>query len=131
MCGIIGIVAQSPINHALISSLKSLQHRGQQSAGVATMDGNLMHLKKDLGLVKEVITEYDMTYLRGNAGIGHVRYPTAGSANDPEQAHPFYVNSPFGIMLAHNGNLTNAKELRDDVLTKNHRHVRTHSDSEV
>lgn len=131
MCGIIGIVSSSPINHALVSSLKSLQHRGQQSAGVATLDGNLMHLKKDLGLVKEVITEYDMTYLRGNAGIGHVRYPTAGSANDPEQAHPFYVNSPFGIMLAHNGNLTNAQELRDDVLTKNHRHVRTHSDSEV
>ena len=131
MCGIIGIVAQSPVNHALVSSLKSLQHRGQQSAGIATMDGNLMHLKKGMGLVKEVITEYDMTYLRGNAGIGHVRYPTAGSANDPEQAHPFYVNSPFGIMLAHNGNLTNAQELRDDVLTKNHRHVRTHSDSEI
>ena len=131
MCGIIGIVSSSPINHALVNSLKSLQHRGQQAAGVATMDGNLMHLKKDLGLVKEVITEYDMTYLRGNAGIGHVRYPTAGSANDPEQAHPFYVNSPFGIMLAHNGNLTNAQELRDDVLIKNHRHVRTHSDSEI
>jgi amidophosphoribosyltransferase len=131
MCGIIGIVSSSPINHALVNSLKSLQHRGQQSAGMATMDGNLMHLKKDLGLVKDVITEYDMTYLRGNAGIGHVRYPTAGSANDPEQAHPFYVNSPFGIMLAHNGNLTNAQQLRDDVLTKNHRHVRTHSDSEI
>ncbi|MFN7094402.1 MAG: amidophosphoribosyltransferase, partial [Burkholderiales bacterium] len=131
MCGIIGIVAQQPINHILVSSLKSLQHRGQQAAGVATMDGNLMHLKKGLGLVKEVITEYDMTYLRGNAGIGHVRYPTAGSANDPEQAHPFYVNSPFGIMLAHNGNLTNADELRNDVLQKNHRHVRTRSDSEI
>lgn len=131
MCGIIGIVGNQNINHTLISSLKSLQHRGQQAAGIGTMDGNLMHLKKYLGLVKEVITEYDMTYLRGNAGIGHVRYPTAGSANDPEQAHPFYVNSPFGIMLAHNGNLTNAKELRDDVLTKNHRHVRTHSDSEI
>ncbi|HLX54724.1 MAG TPA: amidophosphoribosyltransferase [Aquella sp.] len=72
-----------------------------------------------------------MTYLRGNAGIGHVRYPTTGSANDPEQAHPFYVNSPFGIMLAHNGNLINSRELRDDVLRQNHRHVRTHSDSEV
>ena len=131
MCGIIGIVSTSPINQALASSLKSLQHRGQQAAGVATMDGNLMHLKKELGLVKEVITEYDMTYLSGNAGIGHVRYPTAGSANDPEQAQPFYVNSPFGIMLAHNGNLTNARELRDDVLTNNHRHVRTYSDSEI
>lgn len=131
MCGIIGIVSNQSVNHTLISSLKSLQHRGQQAAGVGTMDGNLMHLKKYLGLVKEVITEYDMTYLKGNAGIGHVRYPTAGSANDPEQAHPFYVNSPFGIMLAHNGNLTNARQLRDDILKKNHRHVRTHSDSEI
>jgi amidophosphoribosyltransferase len=131
MCGIIGIVGNQNINHTLISSLKGLQHRGQQAAGVGTMDGNLMHLKKYLGLVKEVITEYDMTYLRGNAGIGHVRYPTAGSANDPEQAHPFYVNSPFGIMLAHNGNLVNANQLRDDILKKNHRHVRTHSDSEI
>lgn len=131
MCGIIGIVANQNVNHTLISSLKSLQHRGQQAAGVGIMDGNLMHLKKYLGLVKEVITEYDMTYLKGNSGIGHVRYPTAGSANDPEQAHPFYVNSPFGIMLAHNGNLTNANQLRNDILKKNHRHVRTHSDSEV
>ena len=131
MCGIIGIVSSSPINYALVNSLKSLQHRGQQAAGIATMDGNLMHLKKDLGLVKEVITEQDMTYLKGNAGIGHVRYPTAGAANNPDEAHPFYVNSPFGIMLAHNGNLVNANKLRDDVLTKNHRHVRTHSDSEI
>ncbi|MCC2624954.1 MAG: amidophosphoribosyltransferase [Burkholderiales bacterium] len=131
MCGITGIVSNQSITHTLVNSLKGLQHRGQQAAGIGTMDGNLMHLKKYLGLVKEVITEYDMTYLKGNAGIGHVRYPTAGSANDPEQAHPFYVNSPFGIMLAHNGNLTNAHELRDDVLKKNHRHVRTYSDSEV
>ena len=131
MCGIIGIVSSSPINYALVNSLKSLQHRGQQAAGIATMDGNLMHLKKDLGLVKEVITEQDMAYLSGNAGIGHVRYPTAGAANNPDEAHPFYVNSPFGIMLAHNGNLINAQKLRDDVLTVNHRHVRTHSDSEI
>ena len=131
MCGIIGIVSHKPVNLVLISALKGLQHRGQQAAGVATMDGNLMHLKKDLGLVKEVISEYDLTYLKGNIGIGHVRYPTAGEAKDPEQAHPFYVNSPFGIMLAHNGNLTNSDVLRNDVLKKNHRHVRTHSDSEI
>ncbi|MBY0379190.1 MAG: class II glutamine amidotransferase, partial [Burkholderiales bacterium] len=131
MCGIVGIVANQPVNYTLVSALKSLQHRGQQAAGIATMNGNLMHLKKDTGLVKEVVTEYDMTYLKGNVGIGHVRYPTAGSANDPEQAHPFYVNSPFGIMLAHNGNLTNAITLRKHVLQKNHRHVRTHSDSEI
>ncbi len=131
MCGIIGIVSNQPVNQTLVNSLKGLQHRGQQAAGVATMDGNFMHLKKAVGLIKEVITKYDMDYLQGNAGIGHVRYPTFGSANDPEQAHPFYVNSPFGIMLAHNGNLTNAIELRDDVLRKNHRHVRTLSDSEI
>ncbi len=131
MCGIIGISSQYEIKYTLTSALRSLQHRGQQAAGVATMNNNFMHLKKDLGLVKEVISAYDMTYLQGSMGIGHVRYPTTGSANDPEQAQPFYVNSPFGIMIAHNGNLTNAESLREDVLRKNHRHVRTKSDSEI
>ena len=131
MCGIIGILSPHEVANTLASCLKGLQHRGQQAAGVATMEGNLMHLKKGLGLIKEVISDYDLTFLKGNAGIGHVRYPTAGSATDPDQAHPFYVNSPFGIMLAHNGNLTNADELRTEVLKKNHRHVRTLSDSEV
>ena len=131
MCGIIGIISPNEIANTLASCLKGLQHRGQQAAGVATMEGNLMHLKKGLGLIKEVISDYDLTFLKGNVGIGHVRYPTAGSATDPDQAHPFYVNSPFGIMLAHNGNLTNAEELRTEVLKKNHRHVRTLSDSEV
>lgn len=131
MCGIIGIVGQTTVIETLINSLKSLQHRGQQATGVATMDHYLMHLKKELGLVKDVINEYDMSYLRGNAGIGHLRYPTTGSANDPEHAQPFYVNSPFGIMLAHNGNLTNTSQLREEILKKNHRHVRTSSDSEV
>ena len=131
MCGIIGLVATTPINHTLLNCLKGLQHRGQQTAGIATMDGNFMHLKKDLGVVNEVFRHYDMKYLSGNAGIGHVRYPTAGTPDDPEQAQPFYVNSPFGIMLAHNGNLTNSRSLRDDVLKKNHRHIRTHSDSEI
>jgi amidophosphoribosyltransferase len=98
---------------------------------MATMDGNLMHLKKGLGLISQVIASYDLSYLEGNAGIGHVRFPTAGSADDPEQAHPFYVNSPFGIMLAHNGNLTNTVQLRDEMLFRDHRHVRTKSDSEV
>ncbi len=131
MCGIVGVVANYPINNLLYNALKGVQHRGQQAAGMATVDGNLMHLKKGIGLIKDVISPYDLTYLNGNAGIGHVRYPTAGSADDPEQAHPFYVNSPFGIMLAHNGNLTNTASLRDEVLYKNHRHVRTKSDSEV
>ena len=131
MCGIIGLVAKTPINYTLLNSLKALQHRGQQTAGIATMDGNFMHLKKDLGLVNEVFRNYNLKYLSGSAGIGHVRYPTAGAADDPELAQPFYVNSPFGIMLAHNGNLTNARGLRDDVLKKNHRHIRTRSDSEI
>jgi len=131
MCGIVGVVTNQPVNHLLYNALKGVQHRGQQAAGLATMNGNLMYLKKGIGLIKEVISNYDLSYLHGNIGIGHVRFPTAGSADDPEQAHPFYVNSPFGIMLAHNGNLTNTKELRDEVLYKNHRHVRTTSDSEV
>lgn len=131
MCGIVGIVANYPINKLLYNSLNGVQHRGQQAAGIATMDGNLMHLKKGIGLIKQVISSYDISYLNGNSGIGHVRYPTAGSADDPEQAHPFYVNSPFGIMLAHNGNLTNTISLREEVLNTNHRHVRTKSDSEV
>lgn len=131
MCGIVGIVTDHPVNQLLYNALKGVQHRGQQAAGMATMDGNLMYLKKGIGLIKDVISNYDLSYLHGNIGIGHVRFPTAGSADDPEQAHPFYVNSPFGIMLAHNGNLTNTKQLREEVLHKNHRHVRTKSDSEV
>lgn len=131
MCGIVGIVANYQVNKLLYNCLNGVQHRGQQAAGMATMDGNLMHLKKGIGLIKQVIRRYDLTYLNGNAGIGHVRFPTAGSADDPEQAHPFYVNSPFGIMLAHNGNLTNTEQLRNEVLHQNHRHVRTKSDSEV
>lgn len=131
MCGIIGAFSITEANNLVINSLNSLQHRGQQAAGIATMDGSRMHLKKDLGLIKTVITKYDLTYLTGNIGIGHVRYPTAGEANDPEQAQPFYVNSPFGIILAHNGNLTNASKLRDNLLRLNHRHIRTGSDSEV
>lgn len=131
MCGIVGIVSNLAVNQLLYSTLTGLQHRGQQAAGMATLDGNLMHLKKGIGLIKDVISSYDLSYLHGTAGIGHVRYPTAGSAYDPEQAHPFYVNSPFGIMLAHNGNLTNTQLLRDEILYNNHRHVRTRSDSEV
>ncbi len=131
MCGIVGIVANYEVNQLLYNCLNGVQHRGQQAAGIATMDENLMHLKKGIGLIKQVIKRYDLSYLNGNIGIGHVRFPTAGSADDPEQAHPFYVNSPFGIMLAHNGNLTNTEQLRNEVLNLNHRHVRTKSDSEV
>jgi amidophosphoribosyltransferase len=131
MCGIIGILSNTEINLELIDSLRRLQHRGQQAAGIATMDGNIIHLKKGNGLLSEVITGADLSYLTGTSGIGHVRYPTAGSANDPEQAQPFYVNSPYGIMLGHNGNLTNATQLRKELLTKSKRHLRTYSDSEI
>ncbi|MCX8513993.1 MAG: hypothetical protein RL017_151 [Pseudomonadota bacterium] len=131
MCGIIGILSNNEINLDLIDSLRRLQHRGQQAAGIATMDGNIIHLKKGNGLLREVILDTDLDYLTGTAGIGHVRYPTAGSANDPEQAQPFYVNSPYGIMLAHNGNLTNAAQLRTEILSKSKRHLRTYSDSEI
>jgi amidophosphoribosyltransferase len=131
MCGIVGVVANYPIKNLLYKALNGVQHRGQQAAGMATLDGHLMPLRKGVGLIRQVITDYDLGYLNGNAGIGHVRFPTAGSADDPEQAHPFYVNAPFGIMLAHNGNLTNTSKLREEVLNTNHRHVRTMSDSEV
>ena len=131
MCGIVGIVANYPVKNLLYKALNGVQHRGQQAAGMATLDGPLMHMRKGVGLIRQVITNFDLSYLNGNAGIGHVRFPTAGSADDPEQAHPFYVNAPFGIMLAHNGNLTNTTKLREEVLNTNHRHVRTMSDSEV
>lgn len=131
MCGVVGAVSKNSVNYLLFNLLKGVQHRGQQTAGLATLEGSYMHVKKDLGLVHEVITEKDMPHFRGNTGIGHVRYPTAGSANDPALAHPFYVNYPFGIILAHNGNLTNAKEVYDKYLKPNQRHILTKSDSEV
>ena len=131
MCGIIGIISNTPIAYNLINSLKSLQHRGQQAAGCITMDQNTISIKKGLGLIKEVINESNMSALIGNVGIGHVRYPTAGVADDPEQVQPFYVNSPFGIILAHNGNLTNSRQLRVDLRKTDHRHIRTNSDSEI
>lgn len=131
MCGVVGAVSKTSVNYLLLHLLKGLQHRGQQTAGLATLDGNYMHIKKDLGLVHEVITEHDMPHFRGNTGVGHVRYPTAGSATDPALAHPFYVNYPFGIILAHNGNLTNATEIYDKYLKPKQRHILTKSDSEV
>jgi len=131
MCGILGVVSQSPVNQLLYDGLQVLQHRGQDAAGIATIDGNTFHLHKDNGLVRDVFRTRNMRALRGNAGIAHVRYPTAGSAVDHNEAQPFYVNSPYGIVLGHNGNLTNTEQLQQELFLEDRRHVNTNSDSEV
>jgi len=130
MCGIVGIVGKSPVNQALYDALTVLQHRGQDAAGIVTVDDGVIHLRKDNGLVKDVFHTRHMKRLTGQLGIGHVRYPTAGSSSSAE-AQPFYVNSPYGIAFAHNGNLTNAHELKDEVAKVARRHINTTSDSEL
>ena len=130
MCGIVGIVAKSYVNQTIFDALTVLQHRGQDAGGMVTCDGNRFFLRKDNGLVNEVFRTRHMKRLVGNAGIGHVRYPTAGSSSSAE-AQPFYVNSPYGIALAHNGNLTNAEDLADKMFRADLRHINTTSDSEV
>ncbi|MFY9180268.1 MAG: amidophosphoribosyltransferase [Venatoribacter sp.] len=130
MCGIVGIVAKSPVNQTLFDALTMLQHRGQDAAGIITCDNNKLFLRKDNGLVRDVFRTRHMKRLFGNVGIGHVRYPTAGSESSAE-AQPFYVNSPYGIALAHNGNLTNCEELADEIYREDFRHINTSSDSEV
>ncbi|MCE9788122.1 amidophosphoribosyltransferase [Shewanella chilikensis] len=129
MCGIVGIVGRSAVNQTIYDALTVLQHRGQDAAGIVTIDQNAFRLRKANGLVKDVFEPKHMQRLQGNAGIGHVRYPTAGSSSASE-AQPFYVNSPFGISLAHNGNLTNTVQLAEGLRNKR-RHVNTTSDSEV
>jgi amidophosphoribosyltransferase len=130
MCGIVGIFGYGPVNQAIYEALLVLQHRGQDAAGIVTMDGRKLHLRKDNGLARDVFRTEHMINLKGNIGIGHVRYPTAGSSSSAE-AQPFYVNSPYGITLAHNGNLTNADELKGDLYREDLRHINTSSDSEV
>ena len=131
MCGILGLVAKTPANQVLYDGLLVLQHRGQDAAGIATIDANTFHLHKGNGLVRDVFRTRNMRALRGNAGIAHVRYPTSGSSIDHNQAQPFYVNSPFGIVLGHNGNLTNTEQLQQELFLEDRRHVNTSSDSEV
>ena len=131
MCGILGVVSYSPANQILYDGLQVLQHRGQDAAGIATMDGDTIHLHKGNGLVRDVFRTRNMRALLGNTGIAHVRYPTAGSSVDHNEAQPFYVNSPFGIVLGHNGNLNNAEELKRQLFVQDLRHVNTNSDSEV
>ncbi|MBE8168336.1 MAG: amidophosphoribosyltransferase [Shewanella sp.] len=129
MCGIVGIVGQSSVNQTIYDALTVLQHRGQDAAGIVTVDQSAFRLRKANGLVKDVFETKHMQRLQGNAGIGHVRYPTAGSSSASE-AQPFYVNSPFGISLAHNGNLINTLELLEG-LQRKRRHINTSSDSEI
>ena len=140
MCGVVGIVGRSPVNQSIYDALLALQHRGQDSAGMVTWEGfsanrppaagGRLQLRKGNGLVRDVFEERHMLRLRGNMGIGHVRYPTAGTSS-PAEAQPMYVNAPYGISLAHNGNLTNAEELAAGVFRAGLRHVNTDSDSEV
>ncbi|MEH6566071.1 MAG: amidophosphoribosyltransferase [Halopseudomonas sp.] len=130
MCGIVGIVGKSNVNQALYDALTVLQHRGQDAAGIVTCDRGRLFLRKDNGLVRDVFHQRHMQRLVGNMGIGHVRYPTAGSSSSAE-AQPFYVNSPYGITLAHNGNLTNVEQLSREIYESDLRHVNTTSDSEV
>lgn len=131
MCGILGVIAQTPVNQLLYDGLQVLQHRGQDAAGIATIEGNAFHLHKGNGLAHDVFRTRNMRALTGRAGIAHVRYPTAGSAVDHNEAQPFYVNSPFGIVLGHNGNLTNTAQLQKELFLDDLRHVNTNSDSEV
>ena len=131
MCGIVGTISHRPVNQLLYDALLLLQHRGQDAAGIATMHGNSFAMHKANGLVRDVFRTRNMRSLVGNAGIGQVRYPTAGSASSEEEAQPFYVSAPFGIILAHNGNLTNAPILRSEMAYRDRRHVNTSSDTEV
>lgn len=130
MCGIVGVVGKNSVNQVLYDALIMLQHRGQDAAGIVTCEDDRLHLRKDNGYVRDVFHSRHMRDLHGNVGIGHVRYPTAGCSSSAE-AQPFYVNSPYGITLAHNGNLINADELKRDVFRDDLRHVNTDSDSEI
>jgi len=130
MCGIAGIVSHKNVNQDLYDALTVLQHRGQDAAGIVTCENGRLHLRKDNGLTRDVFTTEQMMKLKGNMGIAHIRYPTAGCSNSAE-AQPFYVNSPFGVTLAHNGNLTNTEKLKKELFIEDQRHLNTDSDSEV
>ena len=131
MCGIVGVVSSAPVNQLIYDALLLLQHRGQDAAGIVTQQENKFFMHKAKGMVKDVFRTRNMRALPGNCGLGQVRYPTAGNAFSEEEAQPFYVNAPFGIVLVHNGNLTNAQALKHELFTVDHRHINTESDSEV
>ncbi len=130
MCGIVGIFGRSPVAARLYDALTILQHRGQDAAGMTTLDNGRMRSARGMGLVRDVFGARSMAGLNGDCGIGHVRYPTAG-CDRPDEAQPMYVNSPCGISLGHNGNLTNSESLRDELFRADRRHINTESDSEV
>ena len=131
MCGILGVVAKNHVSQLLYDGLMVLQHRGQDAAGIVTAEGATFHMHKASGMVRDVFRTRDMRSLVGGSGIAHTRYPTAGSASSAAEAQPFYVNSPFGLVLGHNGNLTNTIQLKSDLFRQDLRHVNTNSDSEV
>jgi amidophosphoribosyltransferase len=131
MCGIVGVVSNAPVNQLLYDALLLLQHRGQDAAGIVTQQERKFFMHKAKGMVRDVFRTRNMRSLPGNCGLGQVRYPTAGNAFSEEEAQPFYVNAPFGIVLVHNGNLTNAHALKAELFTTDHRHINTESDSEV
>jgi amidophosphoribosyltransferase len=131
MCGIVGVVAKNAVNQLLYDGLLVLQHRGQDAAGIVTAEGPTFHMHKGPGMVRDVFRTRNMRALTGFSGIAHTRYPTAGSAWSGAESQPFYVNSPFGIVLGHNGNLTNTEQLKNDLFRQDLRHVNTNSDSEV
>jgi amidophosphoribosyltransferase len=131
MCGIVGVVSNAPVNQLIYDALLLLQHRGQDAAGIVTQQENKFFMHKAKGMVKDIFRTRNMRALPGQCGLGQVRYPTAGNAFSEEEAQPFYVNAPFGIVLVHNGNLTNAQALKHELFTVDHRHINTESDSEV
>jgi len=131
MCGIVGVVSDAPVNQLIYDALLLLQHRGQDAAGIVTQQGRKFFMHKAKGMVRDVFRTRNMRALPGPAGLGQVRYPTAGNAFSEEEAQPFYVNAPFGVVMVHNGNLTNADALRQALFQTDHRHINTDSDSEV
>ena len=131
MCGIVGVASNAPVNQLIYDALLLLQHRGQDAAGIVTQLDRKFFMHKEKGMVRDVFRTRNMRALPGNNGLGQVRYPTACNAFSEEEAQPFYVNAPFGLVLVHNGNLTNALALKAELFTQDHRHINTESDSEV
>ena len=131
MCGIVGVISRSPVNQLIYDALLLLQHRGQDAAGIVTMLGTKCFMHKARGMVRDVFRTRNMRALPGSVGLGQVRYPTAGNAYNEEEAQPFYVNAPFGVVLVHNGNLTNAAALKKELFDVDRRHINTESDTEV
>src|SRR6476660_443485 len=131
MCGIVGVISKAPVNQLIYDALLLLQHRGQDAAGIVTMLGTKCFMHKARGMVRDIFRTRNMRALPGTVGLGQVRYPTAGNAYSEEEAQPFYVNAPFGIVLVHNGNLTNAPALKQELFAIDRRHINTESDPEV